>query len=53
MIKNKKILHGLSHEQYEHPFDQKALASLEKPLIGIIPNPIPNIGEFITFGLCV
>lgn len=48
MIKNKQILHGLNHEQYEHPFDQKALASLEKPLVGIIPNPIPKIGEFIT-----
>ena len=29
MIHNKKILKGLSHEQYEHPFDQKALAALE------------------------
>ena len=29
MTHNKKILKGLSHEQYEHPFDQKALAALE------------------------
>lgn len=29
MIHNKKILRGLDHTQYEHPFDQKALATLE------------------------
>lgn len=29
MIHNKKILTGLDHTQYEHPFDQKALATLE------------------------
>ncbi|MBQ9312135.1 MAG: M48 family metallopeptidase [Bacteroidales bacterium] len=30
MQRNKKILTGLRHEEYEHPFDQKALATLEK-----------------------
>lgn len=30
MIKNKKILTGLNHTDYEHPFDQKALHTLEK-----------------------
>lgn len=30
MIRNKKILTGLDHSQYEHPFDKKALAALEK-----------------------
>ena len=29
MIRNKKILTGLDHSQYEHPFDQKALKALE------------------------
>lgn len=29
MVHNKKILTGLDHSQYEHPFDQKALAALE------------------------
>ena len=42
MIKNKKILKGLSHEQYEHPFDQKALAALEKT-----PG-LELVGKFIT-----
>lgn len=48
MIRNKKILTGLSHEQYEHPFDKKALAALEKPIVDLLPNPIPVIGKFIT-----
>lgn len=42
MIHNKKILKGLSHEQYEHPFDQKALATLEKT-----PG-LELVGKFIT-----
>ena len=42
MIHNKKILKGLSHEQYEHPFDQKALAALEASKV------IPVIGKWIT-----
>lgn len=29
MIRNKKILTGLDHSQYEHSFDQKALKALE------------------------
>lgn len=29
MIRNKKILTGLDHTSYEHPFDQKALSALE------------------------
>ena len=29
MIRNKKILTGLQHSQYEHPFDKKALETLE------------------------
>lgn len=42
MLHNKKILKGLSHEQYEHPFDQKALAALEAtPGLGLV-------GKFIT-----
>ena len=51
MIRNKKILKGLNHEKYEHPFDQKALAALEKPILdGLIsiPNPIPAIGKYVT-----
>ena len=48
MIHNKKILTGLNHEQYEHPFDKKALAALEEPLGGLIPNPIPIAGKWIT-----
>ena len=28
MIRNKKILKGLDHSQYEHPFDKKALSAL-------------------------
>ena len=30
MSANKKILTGLEHSQYEHPFDKKALENLEK-----------------------
>ena len=48
MIHNKKILTGLNHEQYEHPFDKKALAALAEPLGGLIPNPIPIAGKWIT-----
>ena len=52
MIRNKKILKGLNHEQYEHPFDKKALAALEKPILDgsifSIPNPIPAIGKYVT-----
>lgn len=29
MLHSKKILHGLVHSEYEHPFDQKALEKLE------------------------
>ena len=29
MVDNKKILKGLEHSQYEHPFDRKALEKLE------------------------
>lgn len=42
MLHNKKILKGLSHEQYEHPFDQKALESLEASKV------IPLAGKWIT-----
>lgn len=39
MIKNKKILKGLHHAQYEHPFDQKALSALEStPGLGMVGN---------------
>lgn len=39
MIKNKKILIGLDHSKYEHPFDQKALKALEAtPGLGMIGN---------------
>lgn len=42
MVHNKKILIGLDHSQYEHPFDKKALAALEK-------TPGLNaVGKFIT-----
>ena len=30
MINNKRILTGLEHHQYEHPFDKAALEKLEK-----------------------
>ena len=42
MIHNKKILTGLDHASYEHPFDQKALAALEAT-----PG-LTLIGKFIT-----
>lgn len=39
MIRNKKILTGLDHTQYEHPFDKKALGALEStPGLGIVGN---------------
>lgn len=39
MIRNKKILSGLDHTQYEHPFDKKALGALEStPGLGIVGN---------------
>lgn len=42
MNKNKQILKGLDHSLYEHPFDQKALKTLEStPGLG-------KIGKFIT-----
>lgn len=42
MVHNKKILSGLDHSQYEHPFDQKALAALEGT-----PG-LSAVGKFIT-----
>ena len=43
MIHNKKILTGLDHSQYEHPFDQKALATLEgTPGLTLAGNFITN-----------
>ena len=42
MIRNKKILTGLDHTAYEHPFDQKALAALEAT-----PG-LDLVGKFIT-----
>lgn len=42
MIKNKKILKGLDHSQYEHPFDQKALRALQRT-----PG-VDLVGNFIT-----
>lgn len=42
MERNKQILRGLSHDQYEHPFDQVALESLEKSKV------IPWLGDWIT-----
>lgn len=42
MQRNKKILTGLDHSQYEHPFDQKALAALEGT-----PG-LSAVGKFIT-----
>ena len=42
MIKNKQILKGLDHSQYEHPFDQKALSALQKT-----PG-VDFVGNFIT-----
>lgn len=39
MIRNKKILTGLDHTQYEHPFDKKALDTLEStPGLGLVGN---------------
>lgn len=39
MIRNKKILTGLDHSQYEHPFDQKALKALEgTPGLNMVGN---------------
>lgn len=42
MIRNKKILTGLDHTSYEHPFDQKALSALEST-----PG-LDLVGTFIT-----
>lgn len=42
MIHNKKILTGLDHSSYEHPFDRKALVALEAT-----PG-LTVIGKFIT-----
>lgn len=42
MEKDKRILTGLSHTQYEHPFDQKALNALQKT-----PG-LDLVGNFIT-----
>lgn len=42
MIRNKKILTGLNHAQYEHPFDKKALNALENT-----PG-LSMVGNFIT-----
>ncbi|MBO7124551.1 MAG: M48 family metallopeptidase [Bacteroidales bacterium] len=42
MLKNKKILKGLNQDEYEHPFDKKALDTLEStPGLNVI-------GSFIT-----
>lgn len=42
MIRNKKILKGLNHSGYEHPFDQKALYALTHT-----PG-LETLGNFIT-----
>lgn len=42
MIHNKKIITGLDHSLYEHPFDKKALVALEKT-----PG-LSAVGTFIT-----
>lgn len=42
MIRNKKILTGLDHTQYEHPFDKAALSALEST-----PG-LCLVGNFIT-----
>lgn len=42
MLHNKKILTGLDHASYEHPFDKKALAALEAT-----PG-LTLVGKFIT-----
>ena len=42
MNKTKKILHGLINDEYEHPFDKKALNALEStPGLGAV-------GKFVT-----
>ncbi len=39
MDRNKRILTGLDHSQYEHPFDQKALSTLENtPGLSLVGN---------------
>jgi Zn-dependent protease with chaperone function len=39
MLRNKKILTGLDHTQYEHPFDKKALSALEStPGLSLVGN---------------
>lgn len=42
MQKNKKILRGLKHSEYEHPFDRRALSILENT-----PG-LTKLGKFIT-----
>ena len=42
MVHNKKILTGLDHSQYEHPFDQKALETLRNT-----PG-VDLVGKYIT-----
>lgn len=42
MLRNKKIITGLNHTQYEHPFDKNALAALEAT-----PG-LSKVGNFFT-----
>lgn len=42
MQRNKRVLTGLVHSQYEHPFDKKALNTLENT-----PG-LSMVGNFIT-----
>ena len=45
MERNKKILTGLVHSEYEHPFDKRALHALEST------RGLSYVGEFITHQL--
>ena len=55
MKHTKKILTGLDHTKYEHPFDKKALAALEATpglsLVGkfITKNSYPSIYEYLDY----
>ena len=56
MIRNKKILTGLDHSQYEHPFDQKALKALKAtPGLSMVGNFIAKhmIEKYTQFSILV
>ena len=49
----KKVLLGLKSESYEHPFDRKALASLEKmPGVSLLLKKVNEYGIDRAYSVC-